>query len=74
MAREYVESSSIDWFAYESRVRTLDVEFEGGGIYRYFDVSGPVVERLRAADSKGRFINQLIKPHYRYERVRAPRR
>jgi uncharacterized membrane protein len=74
MAREYVDSTSIEWFRYEPRARRLDVEFVSGGIYRYADVPGAVVDELRAAESKGRYINQEIKPYYRCERIRATRR
>ncbi len=48
---------------------TLEIEFAGGGVYRYLGVPEATWERLRAAESKGRFVNAIIKKYYRYVRV-----
>ncbi|MDB5073028.1 MAG: hypothetical protein JWM87_4139 [Candidatus Eremiobacteraeota bacterium] len=73
MAREYVTSTSIVWFEFDVQTRMLEIEFISGGVYRYFGVPPTVADELRAADSKGRFVNEIIKPRYRCERVKAPR-
>ena len=73
MAREYVTSTSIVWFEFDPRTRTLEIEFISGGVYRYFGVPPAVTDELRTADSQGRFVNEIIKPRYRCERVKAPR-
>jgi len=72
MAREYVTSTSIAWFDFDADARTLEIEFAGGGIYRYLNVPPATCRALRAAESKGRFVNESIKPRYRYERVSVP--
>lgn len=69
MRREPVESTSVSSLGYDPRSATLEVEFVNGGVYRYFMVSRATWERLRAADSIGRFVNVVIKPHYRVVRV-----
>jgi hypothetical protein len=72
MAREYVDSSSIRWFEFDSGRWTLDVAFDSGGIYRYTGVTPAVCERLRTAESKGRFVNEIIKKRYPYAVLRRP--
>ena len=72
MAREYVTSTSVEWLEYDASARTLQIAFASGGIYRYFDVTAAVCDQLRAAESKGRFVNEVIKRRFRYARLRAP--
>jgi hypothetical protein len=69
MAHEYVESTSVVWFDYDAGAETLDIAYESGGIYRYLAVPQTVCDQLRAAESKGRFVNEVIKKHYRYRRI-----
>jgi hypothetical protein len=73
MVREYVTSTSVVWIDYDASARTLDVAFVSGGVYRYFDVSPAVCDQLRAAESKGRFVNGVVKKRHRYARLEAPR-
>lgn len=73
MAREYVTSTSVEWIEYDASARTLEIAFESGGVYRYLDVPPPICDELRAAESKGRFVNETVKPHYRCVRLRPPR-
>lgn len=67
--REYVTSTSIIWFDYDSDAQTLDVEFTSGGTYRYFDVNPGTADDLRMAASKGAYVNDTIKPFHRFERL-----
>jgi hypothetical protein len=73
MAREYVTSTSIVWIDFDAGARTLEIEFVSGGVYRYLGVPPATWRALLAAESKGRFVNEVIKPRYRCERVKAPR-
>lgn len=63
------DSSNIAGFGYAEASRTLTVEFKNGGRYEYFDVPPSVFEDMKAADSKGKFLAQSIKGHFRYARV-----
>jgi len=73
-------SSSVASMGYSPRTCTLEVRFlpqegnpayPGGTIYRYGGVPRSTWERLRAASSKGRALQDLVKaPGYAYERVR----
>jgi KTSC domain len=64
-----VESSAIESVGYDARSRTLEVEFAGGGLYRYFGVPVRAYELLLRADSHGAYVNRRIKPYYRCRRV-----
>jgi KTSC domain len=71
MAREYVDSTSIEWFEYDDATNSIDLAYVGGDVYRYHDVPPHVCDGLRAAESKGRYVNMVIKPQYRYTRLTA---
>lgn len=64
-----VNSSNLSKVRYEDRTGTLEIEFQGGRIYQYFDVPKQIYESLLTAESKGKFFQQQIKGHYRYARV-----
>ncbi|MEA2688773.1 MAG: hypothetical protein QOD51_1380 [Candidatus Eremiobacteraeota bacterium] len=70
MAREYVTSESIVWLDYDPNASTLEIEFTSGGVYRYFGVPRATFQELRAAESMGRFVNDVIKKLHRFERVK----
>lgn len=69
MKRAPVISSSIRSVGYAPEERVLEIEFVGGGVYRYLDVPSEVHEALLEAESKGTFVNRAIKGRYRYQRV-----
>jgi hypothetical protein len=46
----------------------MEVEFKGG-IYRYAGVSPEHYAAVMAAESKGKAINELLKPNYPYVKV-----
>ena len=64
-----VNSKGIRWIRYDERTRTLDVTYTNSGEYRYFDVGPEVYAWLVRAESKGKFVNRLVKERYRYERL-----
>lgn len=66
---EAVKSKGIRWVRYDERTRTLDVAYTSSGEYRYFDVGPEVYTWLMKAESKGKFVNRLVKDKYRYECV-----
>ena len=68
---ETVNSKGIRWIRYDERTRTLDVAYTNSGEYRYFDVGPEVYAWLVRAESKGKFVNRLVKERYRYERLDA---
>jgi lysyl-tRNA synthetase class 2 len=69
MHRLSVESSAIESVGYDAGSRMLEVEFEGGGVYRYLGVPPRVFETLLRAESHGTYVNRRVKPYYRCLRV-----
>ncbi|MFD7897030.1 KTSC domain-containing protein [Streptomyces sp. NPDC059568] len=61
MQRVSVVSSSLASVGYETRSRTLEVQFKNGGIYRYAGVPEAVHSGLMSAPSKGRYFDAFIK-------------
>lgn len=62
--RDPVDSSAIASLGYESESQVLELEFRGGGVYRYFDVEQEVYEGLLVAASMGRFFSNYIRNVY----------
>jgi KTSC domain len=71
MQRVPVESSSIASIGYAPQERVLELEFrQSGRVYQYFDVPAEEYTAFLAADSKGTYVNQQLKPRgYRYQRL-----
>jgi len=59
MRRVKLGSSAIDAVTYNETQRTLDVEFRGGGKYRYLKVPVSVYRALLKAQSAGAFWNEV---------------
>lgn len=64
-----INSKGIRWIRYDERTRTLDVAYTSSGEYRYFDVGPEVYAWLVRAESKGKFVNRLVREKYRYARL-----
>ena len=68
-----VDSSAATAVRYNAQQQWLDVEYTGGGRYRYFSVPADAHRELLAADSIGTYLNQCIKPYYRYSKLPSAR-
>lgn len=64
-----VNSSTLLRVRYDEKTNTLEIEFQGGRVYQYFDVPKPIFEALLQADSQGKFFHGQIKGQFRYARV-----
>jgi hypothetical protein len=69
MRRQSVTSSNISEVGYDGDRRILEVLFNNGHIYQYFDVPPQIHAALIQAGSVGQFLNANIKGSYRYARV-----
>lgn len=69
MNRYPVISSNVAAIGYDDESQTLEVEFNDGGIYQYFDVPPRVYEEFRNATSPGKYLHNEIKGHYRFARA-----
>lgn len=69
MERTAVTSSNIASVGYDTDSQTLEIEFNNGTVYQYFDVSEQVFNELKGAASVGGYLAANIKGTYRYSRV-----
>jgi KTSC domain len=76
MKRRPVNSSCIASIGYDPRRRELEIEFlQDGEVYRYFDVPLEEHAAFMAAESKGIYLNEVLKPRsYRCDIVRQEKR
>jgi len=54
-------SSNIRGYSYNEQEKTLDIQFNNGGTYRYKDVPQELYEGFNQAESLGRFLHANIK-------------
>ena len=66
MKREDVESSVISAVGYS---RVLEIEFESGRVYQYYDVQQDVFDGMVNAESKGRYFNAHIRGKFDYQEI-----
>jgi hypothetical protein len=67
-----VNSSNLAAVAYQEDLKLLLVEFKGGQVYNYAQVSKDVYEGLMSAKSQGSYFASNIKNFYPCEKVNAP--
>jgi hypothetical protein len=67
MNRIPVESSNLRSVGYEDNI--LEIEFQDGGVYQYFDVPKPIYDGLIQAESPGKYFWANIRGAFRYARV-----
>ena len=61
-------SSVIAAMHYDAAAKTLWVRYLSGASYIYKNVPPEVYEEMKAAFSKGTFLNKRIKGHYKFEK------
>jgi hypothetical protein len=64
-------SSVIQYFSYLPASKILRVVFRSGIVYDYKGVSDSVYQKMKAAASKGRFLNEKIKGKFPFEKISA---
>ncbi len=69
-----VDSSMIHAVGYDKETRTLEVVFNSGRVYQYYDVPSEEYEGLMAAESKGRYMRACIIDVYGDAPLRGRRR
>ena len=69
MDRTPVSSSNVAAVGYDEASATLEVEFNNGAVYQYFDVPGRVYQELVGAGSVGGYFAANVKGHYRFSKV-----
>lgn len=69
LRKHFVQSSNLDWVAYDKVKKDLYIQFRSGGLYRYLKVPEDIFTSLLNAGSKGRYHNLRIKYKYEYEKL-----
>ncbi len=69
MQRDPVASTNVASIGYDEPSQTLEVEFNHGGIYQYYNVNQTIYDEFLRAGSKGQFLNAHIKNAFPYSRV-----
>ena len=68
MERQSVSSSNLASVGYDADNEILEVEFNNGGVYQYFDVPAEIYEDLMNAPSHGQYFSANIRNDYEYEK------
>jgi len=69
MERENVSSSNLASVGYDEENEILEIEFNHGGIYQYFNVPINEYEALMSADSHGKYFAANIRNDYEYQKL-----
>lgn len=67
MYRQSVNSSNLSSVGYENS--TLEVEFNNGTVYQYFNVPNFIYSALMSAYSHGEYFAQNIKSNYQCRKI-----
>jgi len=70
MNRTPVSSSNLSSVGYDQDDETLEIEFNSGGVYQYYDVPPRIHEGLMNASSHGSYFHSHIKENFRYDQIR----
>jgi len=71
MIRQSVSSTDISSIGYDEAIRTLEIEFQNGGVYQYFGVPYEVYVGLMNSGSYGKYFHSNIKDVYSSQRISA---
>ena len=69
MKREKVSSSNIASIGYDAENQILEIEFNHGGVYQYFDVPESEYNALMNASSHGSYFSANIRNDYEYQKI-----
>ena len=69
MDRQPLISRALRSVGYSEQSSVLEIEFQNGTVYQFFDVPKAVHESLLAAPPKGRFFDAWIKPRFVFREI-----
>lgn len=69
MERTAVQSSNIASIGYNQNTSTLQIEFNSGRVYEYYDVPDEIHQGLVAAGSAGSYFHSQIKNSYAFQEI-----
>lgn len=62
-------SSVVNKYLYFPETKILRIIYQSGAVYDYLEVPSEIFERFKTVQSKGRFLNYVIKPKFKYKKV-----
>lgn len=62
-------SSVINKYHYFPETEILRIFYQSGAVYDYLKVPVEIIERFKTVQSKGRFLNYVIKPKFKYKKI-----
>lgn len=65
-----VESENIDSIGYDEENAVLEIEFNSGAAYEYYDVPSYIYDELMSAGSKGGYAHENIYKNYSQSKIR----
>jgi KTSC domain len=69
MQRKSVSSSNLAAVGYNEKEQILEIEFNHGGVYQYFNVPKEEHEALMSAGSHGSYFYHNIRGCYEYDKL-----
>jgi hypothetical protein len=70
MERLNVSSSNLSSVGYDSATKTLEIEFNNGRVYQYYNVPESEYDGLMKATSKGKYLDRnIVKGGYKSSKV-----
>jgi len=70
MKRTKVKSSNIASIGYEIESKILEIEFNKGTLYEYYNVPEEEYKNIMNANSYGKYYIAKIKDNYSYNRIK----
>ncbi len=64
MERNYIESKMIVSIGYDFESSVLEIEFNSGAVWQYYDFPESIWHEFENSDSKGKFFHREIKNQY----------
>ena len=69
MERQFIKSSMIKSIGYDQNSSTLELEFNSGAVWQYFDFPESLWYDFESTESKGKFFHREIINQYSESRV-----
>lgn len=69
MEKTRVDSSNLYAIGYDEEIKVLEVEFNSGQVYEYYNVPKVIYSALMSAASHGQYFSQNIRTSYKYKRI-----
>ncbi len=70
MERINVSSSNLKSVGYDKAKSQLEIEFNSGGIYVYYNVPENIFDDLMEASSKGKYFHKFINEVFGYTKIK----